>query len=199
MRGGTNVPMPEFRILGPLEVVGDDGVARARRPEAARPARPPAPARERGRLDGAADRRALGRAAAEDGDDVAPERRLAAAQAARPRPARHAAAGLRARVDAEQLDLGRFERLVARRAAAEARQRAQSSREALALWRGAPLADLEFETVRAGGDPPARGAAARGARGADRRRPRARRQRRSSASSRRSSPSIRFASGSAAS
>ena len=50
-------------------------------------------------------------------------------------------------VEPEQLDLGRFERLVAEaqeRRGAE--QRSRLLREALALWRGPPLADLAFET-----------------------------------------------------
>ena len=50
-------------------------------------------------------------------------------------------------IDAESLDLGRFERLVAASRAAEAAaKRAATLKEALALWRGAPLADLAFET-----------------------------------------------------
>ena len=49
-------------------------------------------------------------------------------------------------IDAESLDLGRFERLVAASGRAEPAERAASLREALALWRGAPLADLSFET-----------------------------------------------------
>ena len=52
---------------------------------------------ERGRLDRAARRPALGRASAAHGDDVAPEHGLAAAQAARPGPAAHAPDRLRAR------------------------------------------------------------------------------------------------------
>ena len=49
-------------------------------------------------------------------------------------------------LDSAQLDLGRFERLVRQARAAEGRDRAQLLREALALWRGAPLADMELET-----------------------------------------------------
>ncbi len=50
------------------------------------------------------------------------------------------------RVEPEQLDLARFERLVTEARAAGADERAQLLREALALWRGPPLADLAFET-----------------------------------------------------
>jgi len=49
-------------------------------------------------------------------------------------------------LDGDQLDLGRFEQLVRKARAAEGRDRAQLLREALALWRGAPLADMELET-----------------------------------------------------
>lgn len=46
----------------------------------------------------------------------------------------------------EQVDLTRFRQLVATaRAATEAAERAARMREALDLWRGAPLADFEFE------------------------------------------------------
>ena len=49
-------------------------------------------------------------------------------------------------LDAEQLDLTRFERLVHEARSAEPAQRAELLREALRLWRGSPLADLESET-----------------------------------------------------
>jgi class 3 adenylate cyclase len=46
----------------------------------------------------------------------------------------------------EQTDLGRFERLAAgARATRSAGERAETLRQALALWRGAPFADLAFE------------------------------------------------------
>jgi DNA-binding SARP family transcriptional activator len=49
-------------------------------------------------------------------------------------------------VDADQLDLVRFEELVRNARDAEPAERARMLREALALWRGAPLADMELET-----------------------------------------------------
>ena len=49
------------------------------------------------------------------------------------------------RLDAEQLDLSRFERLVAEAAAAPPSVATAKLREALALWRGPPLADLAYE------------------------------------------------------
>jgi DNA-binding SARP family transcriptional activator len=49
------------------------------------------------------------------------------------------------RVDPEQFDLARFERLTAEARGAEARERAEKLRAALALWRGPALDDLAFE------------------------------------------------------
>ena len=50
-------------------------------------------------------------------------------------------------VDGAQLDLARFEQLVRKaRDATESPDRAALLRDALALWRGAPLADMELET-----------------------------------------------------
>ena len=48
-------------------------------------------------------------------------------------------------LDRDQLDLQRFERLVREAAAAEPPAAAEKLREALALWRGPPLADLAYE------------------------------------------------------
>jgi DNA-binding SARP family transcriptional activator len=61
--------------------------------------------------------------------------------------------GYRISVDSRQLDLARFEALVAEARSAEWGARATKLREALAEWRGAPLADLpcdglQTETVR---------------------------------------------------
>jgi DNA-binding SARP family transcriptional activator len=49
------------------------------------------------------------------------------------------------RVDRSELDLGRFERLVAEAGRADAPSAASTLRRALALWRGPPLADLAYE------------------------------------------------------
>jgi DNA-binding SARP family transcriptional activator len=56
------------------------------------------------------------------------------------------AGGYVLRVDPERFDLARFERLVADAQHGEPRERAQKLRAALALWRGAPLEDLAFES-----------------------------------------------------
>jgi DNA-binding SARP family transcriptional activator len=49
------------------------------------------------------------------------------------------------RVDPERLDLARFERLLREARAAPAPDRARLLRDALALWRGAPLAEFAYE------------------------------------------------------
>jgi DNA-binding SARP family transcriptional activator len=49
------------------------------------------------------------------------------------------------RVDRSELDLARFEQLVAEAGRADPRSAALKLRQALALWRGSPLADLEYE------------------------------------------------------
>jgi DNA-binding SARP family transcriptional activator len=53
-------------------------------------------------------------------------------------------------LDRDQLDLRRFERLVGEAAAAEPLVAAAKLREALALWRGPPLADLAYESFAQG-------------------------------------------------
>jgi DNA-binding SARP family transcriptional activator len=53
--------------------------------------------------------------------------------------------GYRLRVEPEQVDLGRFERLTREARAAESQRRAELLREALSLWRGAALADCGDE------------------------------------------------------
>src|SRR5450755_2292179 len=52
------------------------------------------------------------------------------------------------RLEPEQLDLHRFERLVGEADTAEPALAAVKLREALALWRGPPLADLSYESFR---------------------------------------------------
>jgi predicted ATPase/DNA-binding SARP family transcriptional activator len=48
-------------------------------------------------------------------------------------------------IEPEQVDLGRFEHLVAEGRVAKGEERIEKLREALELWRGPPLADLAFE------------------------------------------------------
>jgi DNA-binding SARP family transcriptional activator len=57
--------------------------------------------------------------------------------------------GYRLDITPEQTDLGRFERLTAESRRETGRERVERLREALALWRGPPLADLVFEPFAA--------------------------------------------------
>jgi DNA-binding SARP family transcriptional activator len=57
--------------------------------------------------------------------------------------------GYRLTVAPEQVDVGRFERLIAEARAAGAEERAEGIREALTLFRGPPLADLAYEPFAA--------------------------------------------------
>ena len=155
----------EFRILGPLEVLdGDRRVAL------------PGP-RQRGLLaflllhanqvvssDRLIEELWAGRAAGDRGAaalqaSVSRLRKALGAGATLLATARPATSS---RLDAEQLDVRRFERLVeeaaARRSDAAA---AELLREALALWRGPAARRSRLRAVRAGGDRAARGAAAR--------------------------------------
>ena len=91
------------------------------------------------------------------------------------------AAGYELRVGPGELDSERFGELVetGRNALASDPERASAVlRDALGLWRGRPLADLEFAASAAARDRTAGGAAARRARAPDRRRPRLRPRRR---------------------
>jgi DNA-binding SARP family transcriptional activator len=58
--------------------------------------------------------------------------------------------GYQLRVEPEQADLDRFERLVTEARSEPADARAAKLRQALALWRGPPLSDLEFEAFAHG-------------------------------------------------
>jgi len=59
------------------------------------------------------------------------------------------ASGYLLEIAPEQIDLGRFERLAAEGRAAAGKERAEKLRQALAHWRGPPLADLLFEPFAA--------------------------------------------------
>jgi DNA-binding SARP family transcriptional activator/class 3 adenylate cyclase len=54
------------------------------------------------------------------------------------------------RIEDDELDLRRFERLVADAGGAEPEERAQKLRRGLSLWRGAPLADFSFDSFAQG-------------------------------------------------
>lgn len=137
--------MLEFRLLGPLEVIGDDG---------------PLP------LGGQRQRALLAVLLLEAGRVVSTDRLVELLWGEEPpRTAttslQNAVSQLRRligpdlldtrppgyvlRVERGQTDAGRFERLLAESRGAPPEERARKLREALDLWRGAPLADFAFE------------------------------------------------------
>ncbi len=142
--------MPEFRILGPLEVVGDGG---------------PVP------LAGQKLRTLLGALLVHAGEVVSTDRLVDELWGEHPpktattslqnmvsqlRKALGADVlvtrppGYALEVEPGQVDAARFERLVAEARGAPAQERARLLRDALALWRGPALADLAFEPAAEG-------------------------------------------------
>ena len=138
--------MPDFRILGPLEIVGDDGVPIAVGPQ-----------KQRALLAVLLLR--VGEVVSTDflitalwGESaprtavtslqnlVAALRKLLGPELIVTRPPGYLLA-----VDREAIDLYRFERLVRDAAGREPSERARMLREAIGLWRGEPLADVAFE------------------------------------------------------
>jgi DNA-binding SARP family transcriptional activator len=137
--------LPAFRILGPLEVVGEDGLLP---------------------LGGQKQKAVLailllnaGRAVGTDhlidalwgGNPprtaatslqnlVSQLRKLVGAEALATQPP-----GYVLRIEPEQIDFNRFNRLVAEARSVDAEERAGLLRAALALWRGAPLADFAYD------------------------------------------------------
>jgi len=133
----------DFRILGPLEVVGDEGLLE---------------------VGGRRERSLLAFLLLRAGEVVSTERLVDQLWGEHPPPTattslQNAVSRLRKllgpdllvtrppgyvlRLAPEQLDLSRFERLLRSARTADPPERAAQLREALALWRGAPLADLE--------------------------------------------------------
>ena len=141
----SSEPLPAFRMLGPLEVVGEDGLLP---------------------LGGQKQKAVLailllnaGRAVATDHlidalwggnpprtaatslqNFVSQLRKLVGAEALATQPP-----GYVLRIEQEQIDVNRFNRLVAEARSADAAERAGLLRAALALWRGAPLADFAYD------------------------------------------------------
>ena len=142
--------MIDFRILGPLDAVGDDG------PVA---------------LGGQKQRALLALLLVHAGEVVATERLVTELWGERPPKTATTSLqnfvsqlrkllgserletkppGYVLRVDPGHFDLARFEQLVSTARGAGAAERAKLLREALALWRGPPLADFVFETFAQG-------------------------------------------------
>jgi DNA-binding SARP family transcriptional activator len=142
--------MPEFRILGPIEVIGDDG----------------APVQMAGMKPRAALAFLLLRA-----NELVPRESLVTALWGEtpPRTVKTSLQnaivmlrrvlgpdvlvtqppGYRLAVDPETVDLYRFERLVVSARSLEASERVAALTEGLALWHGEPLADIAFEPFAA--------------------------------------------------
>ena len=137
--------MLEFRILGPLEVVdGGEPIAVAGRNQRAlltvlllRGGRPVSTERLVDELWGETPPRT---ATASLQNAVSQLRKVLGADVLVTR-----STGYALEVDLDQVDLGRFERLVRQARDAEPDARAALLRDALALWRGSPLADCEHE------------------------------------------------------
>ena len=156
----------QIRVLGPLEAsIDDQPVAIGGAKQRAVLAMLGLEA-NRAVTGGPADRGPVGRRAAGQRRQDGAELRLAAAQRAGRRGRggdRHARARRTSCGSTASWSTScRLERLVSEASrAAAARRPASAAREALALFRGEPLADVADEPFADAGDPPARGAAAR--------------------------------------
>jgi DNA-binding SARP family transcriptional activator len=138
--------MPEFRILGPLEVLAADGVPIALGGTKQRALLAVLLLRAREVVSTEALVNALwGEEAPRTAtpslqNSISQLRKLLGADVLQTRPPGYVLA-----VPAESIDLGRFERLVAGARTLPAEERVDALREALDLWRGEPLADLVYE------------------------------------------------------
>jgi DNA-binding SARP family transcriptional activator len=146
--------MPEFRILGPLEVVDEDGPLRLGGPkQRATLAILLLNANRVVSIDRLADDLYAGAPPATAVTQV--QRQISELRKALTSPAliETRAPGYVIRLEPDGLDLARFERLAEDAGRAlrrgEARQAAELFREALGLWRGEPLADLAGEPFAA--------------------------------------------------
>jgi DNA-binding SARP family transcriptional activator len=143
--------MTEFRILGPLEVVDDEGVVvdlggpRQRALLAALLVRANTVVSSERLIDELWGENVPKTAATSLHNAVHQLRRLLGTETLVRR-----APGYVLRVEEAQLDAARFERMVAEARDAELEERAGRLREALALWRGEPLEGLAFEGSAAG-------------------------------------------------
>jgi DNA-binding SARP family transcriptional activator len=149
-RGCYNLPVVEFRILGPLEAVAEGRLLP---------------------LGGAKQRAVLALLLLEAGRVVSTDRLLDAVWSGEPPPTATASLqnfvsqlrrslgahaietrppGYLMRVEAGQLDLANVRRLVDEARASDPLSRARLLGEALALWRGEPLAELAYEAFAQG-------------------------------------------------
>ncbi|MDX6486880.1 MAG: hypothetical protein QOF43_2033 [Gaiellaceae bacterium] len=141
-----NPPVPEFRILGPLEVLAADGEPLALGGQKQRAVlavlllRANEVVSTEFLIDALWGEQPPRTATTSLQNSISALRKLLGAELLETR-----APGYRLVVDPESIDLGRFEALVASARGLEPRERAELLREALALWRGEPLAEIAFE------------------------------------------------------
>ena len=141
------------RVPGPRSARGCEqrGTAHPRRTEAAGTSGVAAPPRGRGAVGRPDRRRVVGREPAAHGDArrCRTSSRNCASSSGRTCWSREPPATC-CTSQPEQLDLTRFEQLVAEARRAEPDERVRLLREALALWRGPPLADFAYEAFAQG-------------------------------------------------
>ncbi len=143
--------MTEFRILGPLEVVADDGRVldlggpRQRALLAALLVRANAVVSTERLIEELWGETAPKTATTSLHNAVSQLRRLLGAEMLVTRPP-----GYVLRLDESQLDAARFERLLREARGADADERGRVLREALSLWRGEALAGIGYEGAAAG-------------------------------------------------
>jgi DNA-binding SARP family transcriptional activator len=138
--------VPEFRILGPLEVTGDDGGLlvlggqRQRAVLAILLLRANQVVSTEFLVDALWGEQPPRTATTSLQNSISALRKLLGPEVLLTRPP-----GYQLAVEPDAIDLGRFERLVAEARGLEPADRAAVLREALALWRGEPLAEIAFE------------------------------------------------------
>jgi DNA-binding SARP family transcriptional activator len=142
--------MPQFRILGPLEVSDDDGAlvplggTKQRAVLAVLVLRAGEVVSAESLVDSVWGEQPPRTATTSLQNAISALRRLLGPGVVLTRPP-----GYMLAVDADQVDVRRFERLVGEAARQEADERVRLLREALDLWRGEPLAELAFEPFAA--------------------------------------------------
>jgi DNA-binding SARP family transcriptional activator len=138
--------VPEFRILGPLEVLAADGEPlvlggqKQRAVLALLVLRANEVVSSEFLLDSVWGENPPRTATTSLHNTISALRKVLGAESLVTRPP-----GYQLAVAPDSIDLGRFERLVAEARSADAAERAARLREALALWRGEPLAEFAFE------------------------------------------------------
>ncbi len=141
-----NASVPEFRILGPLEVLAADGEPLALGGQKQRGVlalmllRPNQVVSTEFLVDALWGEQPPRTATTSLQNSISALRKLLGPEVLETR-----APGYRLVVEPGSVDLGRFEGLVASARELEPAQRAQRLREALGLWRGEPLAEFAFE------------------------------------------------------